>query len=117
MRQRRVFTKEFKREVVQDILSGTAKPGQLCRRYQIAYPVIARWQEDYAKGKLENEPVNEEGLRLKIEQLERMIGQLTMDNAILKKALKQTVCLRNKNESLSVITSGVSAVSGGGVRC
>jgi hypothetical protein len=79
--------------------------------------VIARWQEDYGKGKLENEPANEEGLRLKIEQLERMIGQLTVDNAILKKGLKQAVYLRNRSENSSVITSGSSEASGRLVRC
>ena len=87
MRTRRLFTKEFKRQVVEEILSGVTTIAAACRKYSIAYPVKKQWQKAYELGKLDNEPTTEEGYKQKIAQLERMVGQLTMENAVLKKVL------------------------------
>lgn len=56
MRTRRTFSNEFKRQVVEEILSGVTTTAAVCRRYSIAYPIISRWQKVYAMGKLDNEP-------------------------------------------------------------
>lgn len=113
MKHRRTFTKEFKRQVVEEILAGISTPAQICRRYTIAYPLIARWRERYAKGKLENEPQTPEA---KIEQLEQIIGRLTVDNQVLKKALKHTLLIQDENGISSAKTLLPSAASEGGAR-
>ena len=115
--KRRFFSKEFKREVVEELLSGTFSPGAICRKYSIAYQLLRQWQHDYSMGKLNNEPTTETGYKAKIEQLERMFGHLTMENDVLKKALQQAVSQRQKRSESSRIISESSGVSGGDVKC
>ena len=116
MRYRRSFSNEFKRRIVEDIISGTATTATLCRRHNLAYPVITRWKKDYAKGKLDNEPSTDAGYQEKISQLERMVGRLTMENDVLKKALRSVQQQQRSNASSSPITSPLSVVSKGGAK-
>ena len=116
MKHRRSFSNEFKRKIVEDIMSETATIATLCRRYHIAYPVIARWKKDYADGKLDNEPCTESGYQEKIARLERMVGRLTMENDTLKKALQSVSYHQQSNDSSSQITSLLSVVSKGGAK-
>jgi len=71
MRKARIFTGEFKRQVVEEMLSGTTGPGQLCRRYNLSSGLVYHWKKQYAKGKLNNEPTQEEALLDRINKLER----------------------------------------------
>ena len=116
MKHRRSFTNEFKRKIVEDIISGTTTKATLCRRHNIAYPVITRWKKDYADGKLDNEPSTESGYQEKIAQLERMVGRLTMEKDALKKALRSVHQQRQSNGSSSQFTSPLSVVSKGGAK-
>ena len=117
MRIRRTFTKELKCRVVEEMLAKTTTMAAQCRKYNIAYPLLARWKKDYADGKLNNEPRTEVGYNDKIADLERMIGRLTMDNQLLKKALQLTSCHQQSSDSLSKTTSPSLEVSKGGVKC
>jgi len=116
MRYRRSFSNEFKRKIVEDIISGTATIATLCRRHNIAYPVITRWKKDYADGKLDNEPSTEAGYQERIAQLERMVGRLTMEKDALKKALRSVHQQQQPNDGSSQITSPLSVVSKGGAK-
>ena len=116
MRYRRSFSNEFKRRIVEDLISGTATTATLCRRHNLAYPVITRWKKDYAEGKLDNEPSTDAGYQEKIAQLERMVGRLTMEKDVLKKALRSVQQQQRSNAGSSQITSSLSVVSKGGVK-
>jgi transposase-like protein len=85
MTTRRTFANEFKRQVVEEILSGGTTTAAAWRKYAIAYPVIDRWKKAYSLGRFDNEPTSDEGYREKIAQLECKVGQLTMENDVLKK--------------------------------
>jgi transposase-like protein len=87
----RVHTREFKLDVVRQIASGAKRPAQVCREYQLANSLLARWRADYAERgeaaftpRHSNEP---DTLEARIAELERCLGQLTLENSILKKAL------------------------------
>jgi len=114
MRTRRSFDKEFKRQVVEEILSGGITTAAACRKHSIAYPVIKQWQKAYRLGKLNNEPTTEEGYRDKIAQLERKVGQLTMEVDVLKKTLKRTHSQQQKNAPLLTIPFPSSKANEGG---
>ena len=116
MSTRRTFSKEFKRQVVEEILSGGTTTAAACRKYTIAYPVIARWKKDYSLGRLDNEPTTEEGYQEKIARLEQKVGQLTMENDVLKKVLKQTQSQRARSAPIYPITFPHSEASGGGAK-
>jgi transposase-like protein len=48
------LTKEFKRQIACEILSGTITTAAICRQYSIAYPIVAMWKKDYTIGRLDN---------------------------------------------------------------
>lgn len=114
MKHRRSFSNEFKRKIIEELLSNSTTTATICRRHNIAYPVIARWKKDYADGKLDNEPTTETGYQEKIAQLERMVGRMTMENDVLKKALRHVH--QQSNDGSSQIISPLSVVSKGGAK-
>ena len=116
MRTRRSFSKEFKCRVVEEILSESATIGAQSRKYNIAYQLVACWKQDYLDGKLDNEPVTDAGYKHKIEQLERKVGQLIMDNELLKKALKSSSNPQRSNGRFSEIISPLTKMYIGGAR-
>ena len=44
-RQRRYFSDQFKLQVVQELLSGTATQAQLARRYDLSPHLILQWRK------------------------------------------------------------------------
>ena len=87
---RRRLTREFKRQVVREVEAGKS-PAQAAREYQVHPPLIVRWG---------NEPLQDaeraftgHGRLLKdearIAAWARLLGQLTMEHALLKKALRR----------------------------
>ena len=58
MRKPRTFTSQFKREVVEELVSGTTGPAQLARRYNLSSGLLYHWKKQYARGKLNNEPID-----------------------------------------------------------
>jgi transposase-like protein len=69
--KRRRFTQDFKRSVVEQLLSETAGPAELCRRYNIASGQLYTWKKQYADGKLDPEPSREADLEARVRELER----------------------------------------------
>ena len=115
MRNQRSFSIEFKRQVVEELLSGESRPAQICRRYNIQSGLIYHWKKQYSRGKFNNEPTEEGALRDRNEQLERLVGRLTLENEFLKKGLQNS--LRQSRRNAKSLHGGDAslAVSGGGV--
>ena len=59
MKQRRKFSVEIKRQVVEELLSGMSTPAQLMRRHDISSGLLYHWKEQYARGRFNNEPSKE----------------------------------------------------------
>jgi transposase len=86
--QRRKFTAEFKAKVALEVLSGSSSIAAIARRHQIKDKLIYQWRAEA----LEKLPLlftlhkaNPES-EARIGELERLIGQLTIENEALKKA-------------------------------
>ncbi len=89
MRTRRTFTNEFKREVVEAVTSGQVRQLEMSRKYGISPVVISRWKKEYLKGKFfENNSPDNTRLEIKLRELERLIGELTVENRTLKKIIE-----------------------------
>jgi transposase len=43
----RTFSREFKLEVVRQIVSGQKRCAQVCREHQLAETVLLRWRREY----------------------------------------------------------------------
>ena len=88
-RSRRVFTREFKIGAVKELESG--KPlGHVARRLEVSANTLHRWRREFKKQP--SKAFSGNGKRLLAEsreaELERKIGQLTMENDFLKKLLR-----------------------------
>ena len=113
MRERRKFSVAFKRQVVEELLSRAASLGQLSRRFDVSSGLILHWKKRYEAGGLAEGPSSDEKeLRSRIEQLERMVGRLTMENDLLKKAVEFTARWR-KESSLPLTGRNLAAPRGG----
>jgi transposase len=88
----RVFSREFKLGAVRQVTSGEKRPAQVCREHGIAEGLLLRWRHEYeARGEAAfapHAPSEAEGLERRIAELERLCGQLALENAVLKGALR-----------------------------
>ena len=50
-RQRRSFSNDFKKQIVESIVSGSATQAELAREYNISPVLINNWKKDYKTGK------------------------------------------------------------------
>lgn len=48
---KKAFTREFKRQSAEAIISGQVSPLDLSRKYGISPVIISRWKKEYLEGK------------------------------------------------------------------
>ena len=89
-KKRREFTKSFKLEVIQARLLG-ASISDVARRYQVSESMVSRWQTEYQEFGEQAFPGPGRPLEDQVSELERVLGQVVMENAFLKKALQRLV--------------------------
>ena len=104
MKTRRKFTNEVKRQVVEEVQSGSVSLGEALKRYEINSSRYYYWKAQYDRGMFNNEPTAEGALLNKIAELERKVGQQAMEIDLLKK-LKEAQARRiGVMPSVAVIT-------------
>jgi len=113
MRNQRSFSLEFKRQVVEELLSGESGAAQICRRYNISASLLYHWKKQYSRGKFNNEPTQEAALKDRVAKLERLVGKLTLENEFLKRGLQNSLNGHGRNGKPSAGTGTSSAASGG----
>ena len=88
MNQRRSFTPHFKTRVVLEVLTKLKSMAQVCRDYDLKEQVVTRWKAEF----LERAPTlfapdqQRAQDQTRIAELERLVGRLTMELEIAKKA-------------------------------
>lgn len=100
MRKQRTFSLDFKRQVVEEYLGGEGA-AQLCRKYNICSSLLYHWKEMYSRGRFNNEPTEVGALKGRIEKLERLVGKLTLENEVLKKACQNSLSRSPRNGTSS----------------
>jgi len=115
MTHRRKFSNEFKRQVVEEHLSGVSTAAQLMRRHDISSGLLYHWKEQYAKGRFDNPPTQEAALEERVRQLEQLVGKLTLENEFLKKAVQRGLLSppKRSGDSLLSIVPSSKAPKGG----
>ena len=104
MAKRRTFSPEFKAQAVLEVLTGTKGGAQVCREHQIKDSVLSRWTQEFierapqlfAPTGLPGRVHSQEEER--IAELERLVGQLTMELAMAKKASLLLTLRQNGNK-------------------
>jgi transposase len=84
--QKRVHSREFKLDVVRQIVTGQKRPAQACREYGLAESVLSRWRREYqerGETAFQAQPSGEATSEAqRIAELERFCGQLALENQV-----------------------------------
>jgi transposase len=88
MAKRRNFSAEFKAELVLAMLSGAKSQAEMCREHRLSPQLLGNWKRQFlenAAQAFEHDKRRGEE-EAQIAELERMVGKLTMQLEIAKKA-------------------------------
>jgi transposase len=102
-RARRSFPAEFKAQIVLQLLSGDASQAELCRKHGIKPNLIANWKAavlDRLHTVFEADGVHDAD-RLRIAELEQLLGRQAYELEILKKASRLLSGPATRNERSS----------------
>ena len=88
MRKYRKFSAEFKAEQVLAILAGSKTAAEICREYDLKPQVLSTWKAEFlVKAPTVFQSGEQRGEeQVRIAELERLVGRLTMQLEIAKKA-------------------------------
>jgi transposase len=114
MRKQRSFSPEFKRQVIEELLSGVSTPAQICRRHEISSGLLYYWKKQYSREDLGSNGKRGAALEERIRQLEQMLGKACLENEFLKRALQRTFGPSKKRGSSLPTTETCSKPSRGG---
>ena len=100
MAKRRSFSGEFKAKVVLELVSGKKSLAEASREYSIKDTVLSRWKQEFVEraGEIFEQPKEVQDKDARIAELERMVGRLTMQAEIAKKAVSYASLLRKNSE-------------------
>lgn len=91
--QKRVHSREFKLDIVRQVVTGQKRPAQVCREYGLAESVLSRWRKEYQeRGEAAFQTSQTDGptaQEQRIIELEQFCGQLALENQLLKKTLQR----------------------------
>jgi transposase len=99
MPKRRTFTPKFKAQVVLEELTGVKDKAQICREHQLRPQVFTRWKTEFLERAPEifaTQPSRGDE-QARIAELERMVGRLTMELEVAKKASNVLSSLSSRN--------------------
>ena len=87
MTKRRKFSPDFKARVILEALTGVKSTAEICRQHQLKPQVLARWKAQFIRQapQIFASQEDDEGQE-RIVELERMVGRLTMELEVAKKA-------------------------------
>ncbi len=101
-RKQRQFSAQFKLETVLEVLKGEKPMAQICRERAVTDSLVYKWRGEFVEkaagvfeGKITSSQSSESNER--IAELERLVGQLTMENALLKKGSSWLETARRRN--------------------
>ncbi len=103
-KHRRKYTRDFKIEMAESVLKGRSTL-ELAKENEIYPGLITKWKSQYMEGKFHGTSSGDIELRklkIKLCDLEQMIGKLTMENYLLKKEKDFAIAMRK--EASSIIT-------------
>ena len=106
MARYRIYSIEFKSQVVRELLSGEESLHGLSKRHRISRNLIRLWAKKYEAGEFNEDAIVTSTLKeseARIAALERKVGQLIMENDLLKKSLPRAA---SPSAAISSVISG-----------
>ena len=101
---KRHHTREFKLQVVRQLVSGEKRIAQLCREHNLCQTLVRRWRDQYEQWGEEawlDQPTaghGDQDAQVRIAALEGALGRASMENDFLRRAL----ALARKGGSVSL---------------
>ncbi|MDE2820653.1 MAG: transposase [Chloroflexota bacterium] len=99
----RKHSPEKKVRIVLEILRGEKSLAQASRAYQIKDSLLYRWKDQFLEGAKQSfaygQPAEQKRRADEVAELERLVGKLTMQLEIAKKASHYVTCLPPESES------------------
>ena len=88
MRTRRTFSSAFKAKVVLECISGERSVSEVTRAYQLSPILVSKWRTEFMENSAAIFERDHKGSeeQNRIADLERLVGRLTLENEMLKKA-------------------------------
>jgi transposase len=88
MNQRRQFSPEFKAQVVLEVVSGAKSAAEVCREYHLKPDLFSKWKAQFLRdaAKVFERPEAADPDQAQIAELERVVGRLTLELEVAKKA-------------------------------
>jgi transposase-like protein len=100
MSKNRTFTPEFKTQVVLQVLTGIKSTTEVCREHQLQPTVFYRWRDEFLQNAprvFERQDRSPQADQQRIAELEQMVGRLTLQLEIAKKASSLLNARRKQN--------------------
>jgi transposase-like protein len=99
---KKTYDAEFKAKVVLEALKADKTAAQVCREFNIAHDLLSRWKADFVARapQLFRSAQQHTAEHQRIAELERLVGQLTLELATAKKLSKLLPSRSRNGETL-----------------
>jgi transposase-like protein len=100
MPTQRRFTAKFKTQVVLDLITEAKTMAQICREHNLKDQVVRRWKSEFlehAETIFGGDATSQQHLE-RLAELERLVGRLTMELEIAKKASQLSISRLSRND-------------------
>ena len=100
MKKRRQFTPEFKAQTVPGILTGAQSQAEACRKHGLSPTRLATWRTAFLEraNTIFDTDAGRTEERARIAELEQVLGRMTLESEILKKASSRLASISGRNE-------------------
>ena len=101
MNHRRQFSPEFKAHVVLEVVSGAKSAAEICREHQLKPDLFSKWKAQFLHDavKVFQSPDQVDPAQARIAELDRMLGRVTLELEVAKKASTLLRSVASRNES------------------
>src|SRR5271157_2374421 len=109
MKKYRYFPLEYKQRIVHEIESGQRTKAAVAREEHLSSSLIDRWQKQIHEGTIVDHPTGRERqLEKELDRYKKKVGELTLENDLLKKIEEFSAHMRRSN---GFIVTGKNSVS------
>ena len=101
MPKHRAFTPDYKAQLVLEVISGAKTAAEVCREHQIKPDLFSKWKSQFLSNaaKVFQGAELADPMQARIVELERLVGQLTLELEVSKKASRLLTSMTRKNAS------------------
>ena len=88
MGKHRSFTPEFKAQVVWEVISGSRSTAEVCRQHELKPQLLSTWKAELVDNaaRVFQRDEQQSGAQARSAELERLVGRLTLELDVAKKA-------------------------------